>query len=296
MCLPSLKCFLRLSVRVKDMLDPANIDRKGDIDMAFDTAAETGQLEVASWLLDKGADLHITNSDGATALHHAAEGGKLEVVKWLVEEKGMDVTQTMGPTEDDRNLFHCAARGGNLELLRWLADEKKLVVDAKDGSGQTALFHAIQFGFNFDAVKWLVDEKKLGIDDVSNDGFTPLLVAASQGWLDLIKWLVIEKKQVVRDMRTLDGWSALDLASSNTGSLEFIKWLVEDQRMDPGASNPSGWTALHHAALCDSLDVVQYLVEEKGVKVDIVTEDGDTPLSLARYRVCKWLKAWMKQD
>jgi ankyrin repeat protein len=53
-----------------------------------------------------------------------------------------------------------------------------------------------------------------------------------------------------------------------------VKYLVDDVM----AGNKIGYTPLHRAAINGHLDVVKYLVEEKGADVKAAYNDGRTPL------------------
>jgi len=53
-------------------------------------AAGTGDLWLAKWLLDKGADANSKNQYGQVAVINAAEYGHLDIVKLLLD-KGADV-------------------------------------------------------------------------------------------------------------------------------------------------------------------------------------------------------------
>ncbi|KAK1991098.1 putative histone-lysine N-methyltransferase, H3 lysine-9 specific, partial [Colletotrichum falcatum] len=50
-----------------------------------------GYLEVVKLLVDKGADVTVSNENGWTPLNAASSNGYLEVVKLLVD-KGADIT------------------------------------------------------------------------------------------------------------------------------------------------------------------------------------------------------------
>ncbi|MBU6140122.1 MAG: ankyrin repeat domain-containing protein [Proteobacteria bacterium] len=42
------------------------------------------EAEIVSWLLERGADPHISENNGYTAIHHAVKGGHLDAVRALV--------------------------------------------------------------------------------------------------------------------------------------------------------------------------------------------------------------------
>ena len=51
---------------------------------AFYCACQTSNLEIAQYLLDKGADIDIPDEDGNTSLHSAVVKGKINVFKFLL--------------------------------------------------------------------------------------------------------------------------------------------------------------------------------------------------------------------
>ncbi|MCB0630285.1 MAG: ankyrin repeat domain-containing protein [Saprospiraceae bacterium] len=51
------------------------------------TAATFGKTEIAKALIDAGADLSVTNNEGATALHAAAFFCRVEIVQMLIDAK-----------------------------------------------------------------------------------------------------------------------------------------------------------------------------------------------------------------
>ncbi|KAF2135963.1 uncharacterized protein K452DRAFT_322730 [Aplosporella prunicola CBS 121167] len=57
----------------------------------LNSAANNGHLETVKLLLEKGADLSVSNNDGWTPLNSAADSGHLEIVKFLLE-KGADLS------------------------------------------------------------------------------------------------------------------------------------------------------------------------------------------------------------
>ncbi|XP_014775602.1 ankyrin repeat and EF-hand domain-containing protein 1 [Octopus bimaculoides] len=105
---------------------------------------------------------------------------------------------------------------------------------------------------------------------------TPLMVAASQGNVDLVKML-LEKRASVN---TIDNfkWTPLHHACHG-GQLEVVKVIVE-RGADINARALNGGTPLTRAIESSAFDVVQYLIE-KGAKLTTETRKGLTPLDIA---------------
>ncbi len=80
----------------------ADINARPDVDKALlDYAAEQNQVQVATWLLDHGADINAAQqkglTPGITALHRAAYFDAFEVAQLLIE-RGADVNANRGAT------------------------------------------------------------------------------------------------------------------------------------------------------------------------------------------------------
>lgn len=63
---------------------------------ALQQACVDGNLELANFLLERGADLSLVDSDGRTALHLASEQGHLDIVSLLVNSACADVNARNG--------------------------------------------------------------------------------------------------------------------------------------------------------------------------------------------------------
>ncbi len=114
-------------------------------------AAEKGEVDIARFLITKGADVNATDSREWTPLHKAADGNKLEVAQLLLNN------------------------GTN--------------VNAKNNKGWTPLHIAAKKG-SLDIVKLLVRSNGIKIDAVSKtEKNTPLHVAAEAGQLEVVKLL-----------------------------------------------------------------------------------------------------------
>ena len=79
-------------------------------------AAENGKIDVVRLLVEKRANLRVTQDGNVTALHLAARDGHVEVIKTLLDEK-VDVDAV---TIDNETPLHEAAWNGHLEAVNML--------------------------------------------------------------------------------------------------------------------------------------------------------------------------------
>ena len=77
-----------------------------------------GCLELAQWLVERGADLKAVNKSNWTVLHFAVQHGRLNLnlIKWLVEQ-GADVN---AKDEYGRTILKIIPEKGNVGLVKWL--------------------------------------------------------------------------------------------------------------------------------------------------------------------------------
>lgn len=62
------------------------------------------------------------------------------------------------------------------------------------------------------------------------------------------------------------------------GNLKAIKYLLEEQKLDPNTKNAEGKTLLFPACSSGNLELVRYLVEDKKLKVNVKIDKGQTIL------------------
>ncbi|MHC4096327.1 MAG: ankyrin repeat domain-containing protein [Planctomycetota bacterium] len=166
-------------------------------------AAYQGHIEVAKFLLAKGADVHAKDSQDRTPLHYAARGGNKNMAQFLIA-KGADVN-----AEEEylhRTPLFYASKNGHQEVVEVLI-AKGANVNVKDKHGLTALHWAALEGHK-DAVELLITHGvdintkaeqglKLTWYDAStvggketNPGGTALHWAAIQGNKDVVELLI----------------------------------------------------------------------------------------------------------
>lgn len=70
--------------------------------------------------------------------------------------------------------------------------------------------------------------------------------------------------------------------AAQTGNLARLKFLIENEHIDPNQPDEQNTYLLHWAAINNRLEVVKYLVDEKGVRIDQIGGELEaTPLHWA---------------
>jgi len=213
---------------------------------AFETAAAYGQLSVVQQLLhDYKLDINaVSVHDGLPALHKAVSNDHVEIVEFLMKN-GAEYSLV---DSEGRTPLHHAVQGSSRCLPLLL--ERDVDIDLGDLHGLAA-WHLAASKHNLHALNSLSeaakDSRKLNCLK-ANDGRTPLHCAAHSGSRDTIAFF--------KDHGDGDG--------------------VRDSTFD-------GFTALHYAIEADSVEAVQYLIEN-GADTQALTIDGSTTLHYALQR------------
>ncbi|XP_048243674.1 uncharacterized protein LOC124141914 [Haliotis rufescens] len=193
-----------------------------DVDFSIDgktlliMAAKSGQSEVVNFLIQKGADISLTDWTGSTCLHYACESGSMALTTKVVEmcpvilnsmsfvgltpamlcakaghllilkflkQKGADLTLT------DKNLVDClhlASENGNLSTVKFLISLKMFNVNKKETYLiPTSAMKAARRG-HYDVYHLLVSE---GADLTVTDQYNRdcLMLACLGGNLSIVK-------------------------------------------------------------------------------------------------------------
>jgi ankyrin repeat protein len=172
-------------------------------------------------------------------------------------------------------LLHVASRYSLLSvLIATLKSEARVLLDVKDGSGQTALLRGAQSGH--DSIVKLLIEKGAELDSKDNNGRTALSWA-TQFKRDSVVELLIGKGAEL-ESRDNDGRTALSLAVES-GSDSAAKLLIE-MGAELDSKDNGGLTVLSWAAQGGHDSVVK-LVVEKGAELESEDNGGRTALSWA---------------
>ena len=122
------------------------------------TAANVGQLEVASWLLKNGADINLKDGDGNTALYEAANKRDPEMLNFLIKN-GADVH--LGNRRGETPIFNCRFRDTTRLLIK--AGAKVNLVSTR--AGNSPLTWALRNGRTEAALELIAAGAKLNFQD-----------------------------------------------------------------------------------------------------------------------------------
>jgi ankyrin repeat protein len=241
--------------------------------------------DLVKLLLDKGADANAANPFGATALMWGAVDAAK--VKLLLEAGAKPNAQTK---DGQTALILAASCAGNLEAVKALLG-KGADVNASTSVGNTALMRAAIMG-DVDTMKALLAAgAKVNVKTVDGptaffSGWrTPLMWASLLGHTDAVRLLLDAGADV--NGRDLVGTALIQAVWKH--QYDVAKILLERgadvnaSSESPVSATVSGFTPLMWACLNDHDDprLVELLLKSRA-KLDVESDVGDTPLSLAR--------------
>ena len=171
-------------------------------------AAQRGDTEVATFLIEHGANVGLSDKTGATALCHALSclGNFCEVMSCLIEN-GADINACTS-----YNPLMMACENNQLNAVTFLI-EHGAIVNLQDKKGQTALHHAIQANSGFHEPYEVLDcliQNGADVNTQSNEGRTPLMKAIGLSKVNIATFLI--KQGANLDLQDKDGDTALHYA------------------------------------------------------------------------------------
>jgi ankyrin len=250
-------------------------------------AARDGRLEIATLLLDRGADIDLVEANAITPLITAIVNNRVAMARLLID-RGADImaadwygrtplwaaVETRNMDVDNASFENSIDRAPLLELITLLLDKGadpnvrmkevppirraflRVTGDLSwvDMTGQTPFLRAALAGDV--TVMRLLLQHEADPHIPTFAGTTPLMIAAGLNWVF---------------SQTYDEGQA--------ARLEAVK-LCHELGMDVNAVNSMGLTALMGAANNGSDDIIRFLVE-KGAKLDPADKEGRSALTWA---------------
>ncbi|KAH0788080.1 ankyrin repeat domain-containing protein [Histomonas meleagridis] len=110
-------------------------------------------------------------------------------------------------------------------------------------------------------------------------GDSLLHVAARNNSINVMKYLV-EQQEIEPTLPNNAGDTPLNIACKE-GKMEIIQYLIEERHVDIEILGADSRTPLHNACCCWNTNVVRYLVEDCGADIHAKDANGRTPISIA---------------
>lgn len=177
-------------------------------------AATAGHLEIVKFLLLKGADPQLKDSNGLTALDRAQQAGANDVVKLLKSA----LAGNAGTKDESVNSSPGSEPAGPWAKYNGKMKGEALIRDS-DGGYLKEVQSIVEGGGD---VNW----------QMQGSGTTPLMAAAGGGHLDIVKFLIA--KGADPKLKDINGRSALERAEL-AGANDVVRFL---KSLGPNAAAP----------------------------------------------------------
>lgn len=236
------------------------IEAKAEVNATFDKSiygdrmtalmAAGDDAEITKVLLDSGADVHLKDDKGKTALIWAVIKNNLEVIKLLIAgHADVDATDKYG-----ESTFLIAAFKGNVEILKFLSTAGA-DIHLKNSRGETALIQATDRG-NIEAVKHLI-EAGLDINAKNKDGESALFLAANNNYPAILELLINAGAEI--SVYDGEGENVL-IKAVQKRYIEVVKILIK-AKVDVNAKDRFDRTALSIANGQEDSEMIKLLLE-----------------------------------
>ncbi len=247
---------------------------------AFLHAVRWGYLKTAKWLFEQGASIHAKDENGDGALSLAVIYGHLDILQWLVEEKQIPLTKN-----EEGILIHLAVRNGHINIVKWFLKKQPELKNAKDGSGMTPFLMAIYDGQLPIAILLLTQGVDLEARD--NNKNTAVDIAVYANRLPMLEFLYsIELFNPIYNLGTHSLKIAVQLHHPH-----IVEWLLNHVHY----SDVFIEDAMYEAVRSGHLDILQYLVTQKGASLTKTDASGKSLFNIASEKghtsIVEWLLA-----
>eukprot|EP00727_Mastigamoeba_balamuthi_P003208 m51a1_g12885 hypothetical protein (288) ;mRNA; f:164-1027 len=230
--------------------------------------------ELLELMIDSGANVNASRSNGASALYTAAWNGNEETIVSLCK-RGADVNCH---NTKDWTPLHAAAFRGHLNACRALIEHGALL-DLKSREGTTALYYACD-GRRTAVAEFLLDRgANPNVSELG--GWLPVHACVLSNNMELLQRLLDKGALLNVPNRHLKAYTPLHMAISQTPPNAAAVRLMLGRGADPNAANSNGNTAVHLAIHFGLDEVVRMLCTAGRPDLARRNRFGKTPLEMA---------------
>jgi ankyrin repeat protein len=242
-------------------------------------AAKNNDLKTVKFFVEeRNVSITVVDNLRRSLAHVAAKNGHLEVVEYVVKKKPSILLVT---DKRDYTVLRLAVKADAVDVVRYLVEEYETKMNDRDLKC-AAMHTAVKFD-RLPILKYFIEEKKFDVNALGEWEDRPLVFSAvSYRHQDIVDYLV-QEKQV--NLTLLDGRNENILyVTVRTDNLPYMKYLLEQKGvpLDINWKNLFGETLVFRAVSLNRTNIVEYLVDERHADVNIAS-DGDelTPLHCA---------------
>lgn len=232
-------------------------------------------MEIAKYLIEKGANIHASNKYGTRAFDMLLRTRDMELIEEFIS-KGCELNYK---NSKSATTLHWAASSNNIELVKRILRETPFTLMDSNDEGEMPIDFCT-YGEMFKFI--LKTEPRLEMNRCHSDGYYSIHKFIFSGIKDIAEIMLDEGIDI--NIKGIEGNSLMHCAVASQ-NLELIQMLI-DRGSDVNIKNKYNYRPLHWAAEYGNLDVIKILVENKA-KVNIKTNvmfiirETKTPLYLA---------------
>lgn len=227
-------------------------------------AAESGNLQIAEYLLQEGAEANIPNSDGSKPIHIAARYFRKNIVELLlkigisVNTRDTNHSTPLHYAADTHNISS-AGRQSCEEIIRFLVNHYA-DINAVNRGGFTPV-HLAASTSDYRNIVELFIELGSNLECDVNTGWTVLHHACAKGWSGIVYTLLQGRFEIDLNRRTSDGYTPLLLAAKSFHE-DIVHRLIESGA-EIKVCDAHGNTLLHYFCQIGWLELLKLLVNNE---------------------------------
>lgn len=209
---------------------------------------------------------------GNFIISHACLENDFNLLKWAVKRGFADKENLKTDKQYCSRLAFHAVSNRNLEMLKFLREQGFFVSTEKnfhvnDIKGRSLLVQAV-INEDLEMAKYLVEVLKYDVNEADQAGITPFLFAAKGSNVEMLRYLHSKGADIHHAPDQDLGYGAIDFAAEY-GSLEVLAYLHEELglKVDARHLNDRKIPILCLAVLDDKLDKIRYLINH-GVRLN----------------------------